>query len=90
MDFLEKLIDSVQERVNQFLSSTRKMYINGEWVPSISGKTYETINPANGQVIGKIYEGDKEDVDLAVRVARAAFKGPWSTYSPSTAFSYIE
>ena len=83
MNILEKLIDSVQERVNQFLSSTRKMYINGEWVPSISGKTYETINPANGQVIGKIYEGDKEDVDLAVRAARAAFKGPWSTYSPA-------
>jgi len=83
MNILEKLIDSVQERVNQFLSSTRKMYINGEWVSSISEKTYETINPANGQVIGKVYEGDKEDVDLAVCAARAAFKGPWSTYSPA-------
>ena len=79
---MAKLIDSLQEKVDQFLSTTRKMLINGEWVPSVSGKTFESINPANGQIIGKIYEGDKEDVDRAVRAARAAFKGPWSKYSP--------
>jgi acyl-CoA reductase-like NAD-dependent aldehyde dehydrogenase len=79
---MAKLIDSLQEKVDQFLSTTRKMLINGEWVPSVSGKTFESINPANGQIIGEIYEGDKEDVDRAVRAARAAFKGPWSKYSP--------
>src|SRR4051812_33784810 len=82
MKKLAKLIDSLEEKVDQFLSTTRKMLINGEWVPSVSGKTFESINPANGQIIGKIYEGDKEDVDRAVRAARAAFKGPWSKYSP--------
>jgi aldehyde dehydrogenase (NAD+)/phenylacetaldehyde dehydrogenase len=77
------LLDSVQEKVTQFLSDTRKMLINGEWVPSVSGKIYESINPANGKVIAKIYEGDQEDVDRAVKAARAAFKGPWSKIAPA-------
>ncbi|MEH6995405.1 aldehyde dehydrogenase family protein [Neobacillus drentensis] len=80
---MSKLLEVHQENVAKFLSSTKKMLINGEWVPSISGKVYESINPANGEVIANIYEGDKEDVDRAVRAARAAFKGPWSSTSPA-------
>ena len=45
---------------------------------SASGKTFESINPANGQVIGTVYEAGEEDVDKAVNAAKAAFKGPWS------------
>ena len=42
------------------------------------GKTFETIDPRNGEVIARVAEGDKEDVDLAVKAARAAFDhGPW-------------
>jgi aldehyde dehydrogenase (NAD+) len=56
----------------------RKMLIDGKWVDSLSGKTFETINPATGEVITKIAQGDKEDVDLAVKAARKAFEGgPW-------------
>lgn len=55
-----------------------KMLIGGKWVDSRSGKTFETINPATGEVITKIAQGDKEDVDLAVKAARKAFEGgPW-------------
>jgi len=79
---MSALLD-LPKKVTEFLSDTRKMFINGEWVPSISGKVYESINPANGKVFAKIYEGDKEDVDRAVRAARAAFKGPWSKTSPA-------
>lgn len=54
-------------------------FIGGEWVPAKSGKTFETIHPATEEVICEVAEGDKEDVDLAVRAARDAFeKGPWS------------
>ncbi|KAK4486876.1 hypothetical protein RD792_006184 [Penstemon davidsonii] len=55
-----------------------KLFINGEFVESLSGKTFETIDPRTGEVIAKISEGDKEDVDLAVKAARQAFDhGPW-------------
>ncbi|MED6194666.1 Aldehyde dehydrogenase 2 member C4 [Stylosanthes scabra] len=55
-----------------------KLFINGQFVDSISGKTFETIDPRTGEVIAKISEGTKEDVDAAVAVARDAFdNGPW-------------
>jgi aldehyde dehydrogenase (NAD+) len=55
-----------------------KMLIDGKWVDSASGHTFETLNPANGEVIAHVAEGDKADVDKAVRAARKAFdKGPW-------------
>ncbi|PON73315.1 Succinylglutamate-semialdehyde dehydrogenase [Parasponia andersonii] len=51
-------------------------------------KTFETIDPRNGEVIASVAEGDKEDVDLAVKAARAAFDhGPWPRMSG--AFAWI-
>ena len=65
-------------QVVKFLSSSpKKMLINGEFVASKSGKTFDTINPATGEVITKVYEADKADIDLAVKAARAAFEGSW-------------
>jgi aldehyde dehydrogenase (NAD+) len=53
-------------------------FIGGQWVPSASGKTFETINPATEEVIASVAEGDAEDVDRAVKAARKAFEsGPW-------------
>ncbi|HET9136438.1 MAG TPA: aldehyde dehydrogenase family protein, partial [Candidatus Kapabacteria bacterium] len=51
-----------------------KHFINGQFVDSVSGKTFDTINPATGEVIVPIAEGDAADVDLAVKAARAAFE----------------
>ena len=54
-------------------------FIGGKWVPSASGKTFETIHPATEEVICEVAEGDKEDVDAAVDAAREAFdNGPWA------------
>jgi len=62
----------------------QKMLIDGKWVESVSGKTFETLNPATGEVICRVAEGDKADVDLAVKAARKAFEsGPWSKMTPS-------
>ncbi|VFQ63071.1 unnamed protein product [Cuscuta campestris] len=59
-----------------------KLFINGEFVDSLSGRRFETIDPRNGEVIGRIAEGDKEDVNLAVKAARRAFDhGPWPRLS---------
>ena len=51
-----------------------QLFINNEWVPAVSGKTFETLNPTNGEVIAHVAEGDKADVDLAVAAARKAFE----------------
>ncbi|MFO0806763.1 MAG: aldehyde dehydrogenase family protein [Gemmataceae bacterium] len=64
--------------------ATQKMLINGEWVESASGKTFDTINPSTGEVICKVAEGDKADIDMAVKAARKAFEsGPWSKMPPA-------
>ncbi len=56
--------------------------INGEWRDAASGKTFETINPATGDVLAHIAEGDAADVNEAVKAARRAFdSGPWSKMS---------
>lgn len=55
-----------------------KLLIDGQWRESVSGKTFETINPATEEVIAKVAEGDSADIDLAVKAARKAFdSGPW-------------
>jgi aldehyde dehydrogenase (NAD+) len=55
-----------------------QMLIDGKFVNSVSGRTFETINPATGDVIARVAEGDAADVDKAVRAARKAFEaGPW-------------
>jgi|JI9StandDraft_1071089.scaffolds.fasta_scaffold39146_2 acyl-CoA reductase-like NAD-dependent aldehyde dehydrogenase len=66
----------------KFLSKTQKLLIDGKWVDAKSGKTFETINPATEEVLCRVAEGSKEDVDLAVKAARRAFEsGPWKTMS---------
>lgn len=55
-----------------------KMLIDGQWRESVSGKTFQTINPATEEVIAEVAEGDARDIDLAVKAARKAFdSGPW-------------
>src|SRR6058998_2856114 len=54
------------------------LFIGGKWLDSVSGKTFATTNPASGETICQVAEGDKADIDLAVKAARAAFEdGPW-------------
>ena len=57
-------------------------FINGKSVSALSGETFDTINPATGDVIGALAKGDAADVDIAVKAARAAFEGPWSRWTP--------
>ena len=56
-----------------------KHLINGEFVGSASGKMFDDINPATGQLIAKVHEGGKAEVDAAVAAARAALSGPWGS-----------
>jgi len=73
-----------QERVTGFIARRHKMLINGRWVDSASGKTFPTYNPATGEVLAQIAEGDREDINRAVQAARHAFEnGPWPRLTPS-------
>ncbi|MER8466993.1 aldehyde dehydrogenase family protein [Mesorhizobium sp. M1396] len=60
----------------------RKMLIDGAWCDALSGRTFETRNPATGAVIGTVPLSDSGDIDLAVAAARRAFDGPWSRFKP--------
>ncbi len=61
----------------------QQMFVGGKWVPAASGKTFETANPATGEVICRVAEGDKEDIDRAVKAARAAMDGAWGRMNAS-------
>ena len=51
-----------------------QLFINNEFVDSVSGKTFATIDPTDETEIAQISEGDKADVDKAVKAARKAFE----------------
>jgi phenylacetaldehyde dehydrogenase len=74
----------IDSKANEFISKPRPMLIDGKWVNSVSGKTFPTYNPATGEILAQIAEGDKADIDLAVKAARRAFdSGPWSRMNAS-------
>ncbi|WP_199175869.1 aldehyde dehydrogenase family protein [Telmatospirillum siberiense] len=61
---------------------TKRMLVDGAWVEAISGKTFESRNPATGTLLAMVAEGDRQDVERAVAAARRAFEGPWSRVKP--------
>jgi acyl-CoA reductase-like NAD-dependent aldehyde dehydrogenase len=65
----------------KLLASGGKLLIGGAWRDAASGKTFPTLNPATGETLLDIAEGDAPDIDEAVRAAHAALEGPWGTMS---------
>jgi phenylacetaldehyde dehydrogenase len=77
---------SINQNAAQFIAQTKKLLINGKWVEAQSGKTFETYDPATGEVLTHCAAGDKADIDLAVAAARKMFDDPksaWRRMSPS-------
>jgi len=66
-----------------------KMYINGEWVDSSSGKKIETYNPENNEVWATVPEANEKDVDKAVQSAQNAFENNWSIIHPRERAKYL-
>ncbi len=66
-----------------------KMYINGEWVDSSSGKKIQTLNPENNEVWATVPEANEEDVDKAVQSAQNAFENSWSILHPRDRAKYL-
>jgi aldehyde dehydrogenase (NAD+) len=75
---------NVISQVHPFLDGKpKRMFIGGKWLEAASGKTFATHNPATGEVLAHVAEGDSEDIDRAVAAAREAFNGPWSKFKPA-------
>src|SRR5271166_1958794 len=75
---------TLHKAVEEFIRRPRLMFINNRFVPAASGKTFPTYNPATGEVMAQVAEGDREDIDRAVKAARKAFENPaWADMPPS-------
>jgi len=66
-----------------------RMYINGEWVESSSGKKIQTLNPENNEVWATVPEANEKDVDKAVQSAQNAFENSWSILHPRDRAKYL-
>lgn len=86
---MSRTINAVFEGIEQpklkwaydWLNTTKKLYINGSWIDSSGKETIKSINPANGEVLGKFQSAGEKEVDLAVEAARSALAGPWRKMS---------
>ena len=75
---------TLDRKVEDFIGAPRQLFIDGQWADAASGKAFETPDPATGETLARIAEGDAEDIDRAVRAARRAFDdGPWSRMTAS-------
>lgn len=71
------------EEIRSGLAIKGQAFIDGRFVESVSGETFDDISPRDGQVIAKVAACDAADVDLAVKAARRAFDtGVWRDRSP--------
>lgn len=76
----QQLID----RTHPYLDGKIKLLlIDGKWVPSATGKIFESFDPTTGKKIAEAYEAGVEDIDLAVSAAKRAFEGPWRNAKPA-------
>ncbi len=75
-------IAELPELLRPAVSLAQKMHIGGEWVAAESGQTLDVFNPSTGQVLTHQAAGGIQEVDRAVRAARAALAGPWAKVTP--------
>lgn len=69
----------LKPNVQRFLENVKGLYIDGEYVQAISGKTFDVFDPSTDDVIAKVSEAQADDVDKAVQAARKAFdEGEWT------------
>lgn len=72
----------LKPKVQAFLEGKKELFIDGKFVPAVSGKTFNVWNPATEEVLAVVCEAGEEDVNIAVKAARKAFEeGTWSKIS---------
>ncbi|WP_308460683.1 aldehyde dehydrogenase family protein [Streptomyces sp. Ru72] len=82
-DPAEAHLAEARGKVQRYLSAPRTMLVGGAWVPAVSGRTFDTLDPATGTVLTQVSDGDAADIDRAVAAARRAFQDSrWRRMSP--------
>lgn len=86
----ETLVLNITKEVLDFLEEPKTLFINGEWYSSPMTGTFETFNPATGELLARVAEATEEDVDRAVYAARSAFEhGEWAQMDGSIRGQYL-
>ena len=65
------------------------LFIGGEFVDTLDGSSFKTINPSSEEVLAEVTEASEADVERAVRAARKAFDGPWGRLSGAERGKYL-
>nr|WP_229480319.1 aldehyde dehydrogenase family protein [Mycolicibacterium mageritense] len=78
------LSSELDPRTVEFTAAPRRMFVDGQWVDALSGRRFDTVDPATEQVITTVPHSGPEDVERAVAAARRAFEdGPWPAMTPA-------
>ncbi len=78
---VDKRVSSPQHSYSD--GGLKRLLIDGRFVDATSGRTFDSLNPATGELLARVSEGDANDIDLAVAAARRAFNdGRWSEMKP--------
>src|SRR5215218_6197163 len=77
------LPDALSEPSRSFAAGPHRLLIGGERIDAADGATFETVDPSTGQPIARVALAGAEDVDRAVRSARAALEGKWGSMLPA-------
>jgi aldehyde dehydrogenase (NAD+) len=78
-----------QERSVVTIAPSYGLFVNGEFVPAADGRTFSTVNPATEETLSEVALAGQEDVDRAVRAARAAFEQVWGPMPGAQRAKYI-
>src|SRR3954451_5192602 len=70
------------------LTGHDRLYVGGEWVTPLAGRTLDVVNPYTEEVIGRVPAAGAADVDRAVAAARAAF-GSWAATPPAARAAFL-
>jgi phenylacetaldehyde dehydrogenase len=71
-------LEAIDSKIRNFMTSNRRLLIDGKWIEAQSGEKFPVYNPASGEILHQCAAGDKADIDLAVKAARRAFEqGAW-------------
>jgi len=74
----------IRENVKEFTAKRLKLLIDGDWADAKSEQTFQTYNPATGELLAECAQGDEVDIERAVKAARRAFEsGPWPKMTAS-------
>jgi phenylacetaldehyde dehydrogenase len=75
---------AISPQLSAWLDKPKHNLINGKWVPAASGRTFNVLNPADGSLLSRVPDSEREDVNRAVAASRRAFEtGPWQRLTPS-------